>query len=75
VHLVRIAVDPPHQGEQIGIRLMAEVVGFAAEQAATMVTLNTQAYNTHAQRLYRWFGFAPSGERQLVLQRHLSDDT
>jgi ribosomal protein S18 acetylase RimI-like enzyme len=75
VHLVRIAVDPPHQGEQIGIRLMAEVVGFAAEQAATMVTLNTQAYNTHAQRLYRWFGFAPSGERQLVLQRNLSDDT
>lgn len=68
VHLVRIAVAPRRRGARIGARLLAEVVTFAAEQHATVVTLNTQAYNTHAQRLYRWFGFAPTGERQSVLR-------
>ena len=66
VHLVRIAVDPGRQGERIGVRLLAEVVSYARELRATLVTLNTQAYNTHAQRLYRWFGFAATGERQPV---------
>lgn len=68
VHLVRIAVAPEFRGARIGVRLLADLVAFAAEQHATTVTLNTQAYNVGAQRLYRWFGFAPTGERQTVLR-------
>lgn len=68
VHLVRIAVDPQCQGQAIGVRLLAEVVAFARTQQAHCVTLNTQAYNTQAQRLYDWFGFKQTGERQSVLR-------
>lgn len=68
VHLVRIAVDPQLQGQQVGVRLLAAVITYAAQQHADAITLNTQAYNNHAQRLYRWFGFQPTGERQTVLR-------
>ena len=68
VHLVRIAVDPAHQGRAIGVRLLAEVIAFARQSGANAVTLNTQAHNTHAQSLYEWFGFVPTGERQSVLR-------
>ncbi len=68
VHLVRIAVSPQRRGARIGVRLLAEVVAYAGEQRANLVTLNTQAYNVHAQRLYRWFGFSATGERQFVLR-------
>ncbi len=71
VHLVRIAVDPAYRGARIGVRLLAEVVGYARQQQASTITLNTQAYNIHAQRLYRWFGFAATGERQPILRRRL----
>lgn len=71
VHLVRIAVDPEQRGRGIGVRLLAEFVTYAAETGAELLTLNTQAYNHHAQRLYRWFGFVPTGERQPVLCRWL----
>lgn len=68
VHLVRIAVDARVRGARIGVRLLADLVAYAGEQHANVVTLNTQAYNTQAQRLYSWFGFAPTGERQTVLR-------
>jgi ribosomal protein S18 acetylase RimI-like enzyme len=68
IHLVRIAVDPPWQGHAIGVRLMAEVIAYAQQNEATVITLNTQSYNIHAQRLYRWFGFVPTGERQTILR-------
>jgi ribosomal protein S18 acetylase RimI-like enzyme len=71
LHLVRIAVDPQQQGRQIGVRLLAAVTTFAVTQGATVITLNTQAYNVHAQRLYSWFGFVPTGERQSILRRQL----
>jgi ribosomal protein S18 acetylase RimI-like enzyme len=71
VHLVRIAVEPRHQGAQIGVRLLAAVTSFAAAQGSITITLNTQAYNIHAQRLYSWFGFVPTGERQSVLRCQL----
>lgn len=67
VHLVRIAVSPDYRGARIGVRLLAEVVTYAIDLHASVVTLNTQAYNIHAQRLYRWFGFAATGERQPIL--------
>lgn len=68
VHLVRIAVLPGHQGQAIGVRLLAELVEFAQDCGADMVTLNTQAHNAVAQRLYEWFGFHRTGEKQTVLR-------
>jgi ribosomal-protein-alanine N-acetyltransferase len=67
MHLVRIAVDPPFRGGRIGIRLLAELTDYANRQGAQLISLNTQAYNLAAQRLYHWFGFAPTGERMPVL--------
>ncbi len=65
-HLVRIAVLPDQQGRGTGVRLLADVVQRARAQQAHSLTLNTQAYNQRAQRLYEWFGFRTTGERQRV---------
>jgi [ribosomal protein S18]-alanine N-acetyltransferase len=66
-HLVRIAVAPSVQGRGIGVRLLAEVVDYCASQYAELLTLNTQSDNRQAQRLYEWFGFTRTGDRQTVL--------
>ncbi|RRR71712.1 MAG: GNAT family N-acetyltransferase [Candidatus Viridilinea halotolerans] len=68
VHLVRIAVAPEQRGLGIGVRLLADLVGYAKQLPAHVLTLNTQAYNARAQRLYHWFGFRPTGEAQQVLR-------
>jgi ribosomal protein S18 acetylase RimI-like enzyme len=68
MHLVRIAVLPPYRGLSIGVRLLADVIEFARRRGVDMVTLNTQADNAAAQRLYEWFGFRRTGERQAVLR-------
>ncbi|NJP06984.1 MAG: GNAT family N-acetyltransferase [Chloroflexaceae bacterium] len=74
VHLVRLAVNPVWRGLGIGVRLLAEVVLFARYQHADLITLNTQSYNASAQRIYRWFGFVPTGESQSVLRYELMND-
>lgn len=71
-HLVRIAVHPAFQHQAIGVRLMAGFVESACASGAEALTLNTQAFNHHAQRLYQWFGFAPTGERQIIMRRILA---
>lgn len=71
LHLVRIAVRPGDQQGGIGARLMAELVAYAREKRSDVITLNTQEYNERAQRLYRWFGFAPNGESQTILRYDL----
>jgi [ribosomal protein S18]-alanine N-acetyltransferase len=68
MHLVRIAVLPQYRGQAIGVRLLADVVEFARVRGADLMTLNTQSYNTAAQRLYEWFGFRRTGERQAILR-------
>ena len=68
VPLCRVAV---HQGQAIGVRLLADVVDFARVRSADVLTLNTQAHNTSAQRLYEWFGFHRTGEQQTVLRYDL----
>ncbi len=68
VHLVRIAVLPAYRGKAIGVRLLAEVVAYARTTGAESLTLNTQAHNVPAQRLYEWFGFHRTGEQQTVLR-------
>ncbi len=71
LHLVRIAVDPERHGSGIGVRLLDDLVRFAVDHSAQLITLNTQAYNIRAQRLYHWFGFSPTGERQPILRYRL----
>jgi ribosomal-protein-alanine N-acetyltransferase len=71
VHLVRIAVLSELRGQALGVRLLAEVIGFARLRGVDVVTLNTQAHNTGAQRLYEWFGFKRTGEQQTVLRYDL----
>ena len=71
VHLVRLAVNPALQGQSIGVRLLAEVVRFCQRRATTILSLNTQADNSHAQRLYEWFGFSRTHDRQHVLGRQV----
>lgn len=71
LHLVRIAVDPRYRHQAIGVRLLTDVVEYAYAQRVTMITLNTQEYNLAARGLYEWFGFQPTGERQLVLRLDL----
>lgn len=66
-HLVRIAVRPAYQGRGVGVRLLAEVVRFCRGRRIELLSLNTQDYNTSAQRLYEWFGFRRTGETQQVL--------
>jgi [ribosomal protein S18]-alanine N-acetyltransferase len=68
LHLVRIAVDPSARGQGIGVRLLADLVAFAARGGTETITLNTQTDNQRSQRLYRWFGFQLTGERQIVLR-------
>lgn len=72
IHLTRIAVLPAAQGQGVGARLLAEVVAFARSASADILTLNTQADNAPARRLYEWFGFRRTGERQTVLVLDLS---
>jgi ribosomal protein S18 acetylase RimI-like enzyme len=71
LHLVRIAVLPTIRSQGIGVRLLAEVVNYAYNTRAELLTLNTQEYNTNARRLYEWFGFRQTGERQLILRADL----
>jgi [ribosomal protein S18]-alanine N-acetyltransferase len=56
-YLVRIAVHPAFNSRGIGARLMAEAIQFFKNAHSIRIMLNTQEENTHAHRLYEWFGF------------------
>lgn len=68
-HLVRIAVLPTHQHQALGVRLLVEVVEWCKHNGVQLLSLNTQASNRHAQKLYEWFGFVRNGEQQTVLTK------
>ncbi len=59
--IIRLAVLPAWQGNGIGRRLLAHVLEFLAQRGAHPVTLNTQADNARARRLYEAFGFERVG--------------
>lgn len=61
-HLNRIAVHPTHQGRGIGAFLLRDAVRAFWQRGAGRVTLNTQADNQRSLRLYRRFGFEPTGD-------------
>ena len=69
-HLTRITVHPRYQGQQVGVRLLADVIRFFRGQRVFGVTVNTQQDNTRARRLYEWFGFSLLGQEAEVWTLH-----
>ncbi|HEY0753625.1 MAG TPA: GNAT family N-acetyltransferase [Ktedonobacteraceae bacterium] len=70
-YLVRIAVHPDYNGQGVGARLMAEAIRFFKSARSTRIMLNTQEENTHAHRLYEWFGFVRIQQIGFVLRKEL----
>ena len=70
-YLVRIAVHPACNSRGIGARLMAEAIQFFKSAHSTRIMLNTQQENTHAHRLYEWFGFVRIQQTGFVLRLSL----
>jgi len=70
-HLNRIAVHPAHQGHGIGALLLHDAIRDFWQQGAEQVTLNTQSDNRCSQRLYRRFGFGPTGDFMTVWELQL----
>ncbi|MGC8874974.1 MAG: GNAT family N-acetyltransferase [Chloroflexia bacterium] len=71
-HIVRLAVDPAWQGRKVGARLLAETFLHLRGIGLRTVSLNTQQENVRSQRLYRWFGFRPTGDCIGVWVRRLT---
>ncbi|MBU6332845.1 MAG: GNAT family N-acetyltransferase [Chloroflexi bacterium] len=67
-HLVRIAVRPAWQHRGIGAHLFGHWIRRAYADGATHLSLNTQADNQRARRLYERCGFALTGERVVILR-------
>lgn len=70
-HLNRIAVHPAHQGHGIGALLLQDALRTCWRYGAEQVTLNTQTANFRSQRLYRRFGFEPTGDIATAWEMHL----
>lgn len=70
-YLIRIAVLPSASGQGIGVRLMAEATRFFQQARVTRILLNTQEDNTHAHRLYEWFGFERVQQVGFALRKRL----
>ena|SRR5579872_5610021 len=70
-YLVRIAVHPAASGKGIGVRLMSEAINFFKRANVLRIMLNTQEDNTHAHRLYEWFGFIRVPQVGFVLRKNL----
>lgn len=70
-YLVRIAVHPSASGKAIGVRLMSEAIAFFKQSHVLRIMLNTQEDNTHAHRLYEWFGFIRVPQIGFVLRKDL----
>ncbi|AJY73932.1 ribosomal protein S18-alanine N-acetyltransferase [Paenibacillus beijingensis] len=62
-HVTNIAVRSDYQGQKLGQRLMSELQKVAVFCGARKMTLEVRVSNERAQRLYRKFGFEPSGIR------------
>jgi ribosomal-protein-alanine N-acetyltransferase len=67
-HVTNVAVDPLHQHERIGSRLLHDLILAAVEMGAEAVSLEVRVTNWSAQRLYGRFGFRPVGVRKNYYQ-------
>lgn len=68
-HINRLAVDPAAQGRGVGGSLLTALVSRLTTAGALRITLNTQASNGIAQRLYQSAGFRPAGASLRVYHR------
>jgi len=68
-HVVRLAVDPAHQGQNVGAALLAAISQSFFAAGVKSITLNTQTNNTTSQKLYNRFKFQPVGYPVNVWQR------
>lgn len=71
VHLVRLTVSPDVQRRGVGSSLLAAAIDAYRAQGLRGISLNTQADNLASKRLYRKFGFEPSGYRLPVWSMEL----
>lgn len=62
-HVTNIAVREAYQGMGLGNKLMNELMRTAYWLGARRMTLEVRVSNERAQRLYRKYGFVPSGIR------------
>lgn len=57
IHLARLATLPDYQGKGIGRILVCDLLVYARQTKAYLITVNTQASNLQSQRLYESLGF------------------
>jgi ribosomal-protein-alanine N-acetyltransferase len=72
-HVTTVAVDPAWHRNGIGTRLMLGLSDAAIARGCTGLTLEVRVSNTGAQAMYRRFGFAPAGIRDLADHRYRLD--
>ncbi|NLT41082.1 MAG: ribosomal protein S18-alanine N-acetyltransferase [Anaerolineae bacterium] len=63
-HVSTIGVHPDFRGLGLGEYLFASLLAEAMERRATSATLEVRLSNLTAQRLYRKYGFEPTGRRR-----------
>ena len=62
-HLVRLMISPDLQGQGIGTAIFGHAIEEYQRRGYQHITLNTQVDNDASHRLYKKFGFSPSGEK------------
>lgn len=63
-HVTNVAVEPEHQGQGIGRRIMSELLKAAAEAGMRCSTLEVRAGNAPALALYEKLGFERTAVRK-----------
>jgi ribosomal protein S18 acetylase RimI-like enzyme len=72
-HLARLAVHPEFHGRGVGRFLLADAIEYARSEKLRSILLNTQTDNQRALKLYRSFGFRPTGRIVPILTRTSND--
>lgn len=67
-HLARLAVNPKFQGQGVGRMLMMTIADHFDRLGAPYISVNTQHDNLASIKLYRAFGFLPTGDHYPVWQ-------
>jgi len=70
-HLTRLGVTTDWQGKGVGTRLLTEALSEMVQAGINWVTLNTQASNLRARRLYERYGFRSIGQPTPLLWKEL----
>ncbi len=69
-HLTTLAVEPKHQGEKVGERLLLCLMEESVMRRASHATLEVRESNCPAQHLYRKYGF-----RNAAIRKNYYTDT